>query len=56
MGIDLAFPAWPMRVGCAAGLDKDLGVTVTGNVSDVLYSVKMGAFEADINWGQLTGR
>ena len=36
MGIDIPFPAWPTRVGCAAGLDKDL-VKITGDEADVKY-------------------
>ena len=55
MGIDVPFPAWPMRVGCAAGLDNDIGVKVTGNLEDVKYKVEMGAFKLNVDWENITG-
>ena len=55
MGIDVPFPAWPMRVGCAAGLGADLGVKVAGNVSDVKYTVELGAFKLAVDWAEVTG-
>ena len=55
MGIDIPFPPWPTRVGCAAGLDKDLGIRIVGNVSDVKYKLSMGAFELDVDWANVTG-
>ena len=44
-----------MRVGCAAGLDRDLGVKVLGNVSDVKYTVELGAFKVGVDWDQASG-
>ena len=55
MGIDIPFPPWPTRVGCAAGLDKDLGIKIAGNVSDVKYKLSMGAFELEVDWANVTG-
>lgn len=55
MGIDVPFPAWPMRVGCAAGLDADLGVKVVGSTADVKYTVEMGAFKLDVDWATIHG-
>ena len=55
MGIDIPFPPWPTRVGCAAGLDKDLGIKIAGNVSDVKYTLSMGAFELEVDWANVTG-
>jgi hypothetical protein len=43
-----------MRVGCSAGLDRDLGVVVEGNVSDVRYNVSMGKFKAAVDWASIT--
>ena len=48
-------PAWPMRVACGKGLNKDWGVAITGNVSDVKYSLKMGAIEVNVDWEQESG-
>ena len=48
-------PAWPMRVACSKGLNKDWGVAITGNVSDVKYSLKMGAVEVNVDWEQESG-
>ena len=53
-------PAWPMRVACGSGapgrsLNDDLGITVTGSVRDVNYTVTMGAIEASVDWGDARG-
>jgi lysosomal Pro-X carboxypeptidase len=36
-------PAWPMRVACDGGLNTDLGITLTGNHSDLRYSISLGS-------------
>ena len=55
MGIDVPFPAWPMRVGCAAGLNADLGVKIDGSLPDVKYTVEMGAYKLNIDWAAIAG-
>jgi hypothetical protein len=49
-----------MRVACGSGapgrsLNDDLGITVTGSVRDVNYTVTMGAIEASVDWGDARG-
>ena len=36
-------PAWPMRVACDGGLNTDIGITMSGNHTDVRFSIKLGA-------------
>lgn len=55
MGIDIPFPPWPTRVGCAAGLDEDLGIKIDGDLANVKYKLTMGAFELDVDWTDVTG-
>lgn len=43
-------PAWPMRVACSLGLDTDLGVTFSGNRSDVRYKVSLDGLEVTVDW------
>ena len=42
MGLRTPFPAWPMRKGCASGLDQDLGVKVQGDVKNIRYDWSRG--------------
>ena len=43
-------------MGCTAGgLDQDLGVVVDGDVSQVRYTVSMGALKAAVDWANITG-
>ena len=49
-------PAWPMRVACSdSGLNEDLGITVTGNKTDVKFTARLGAISVDVDWGNATG-
>ena len=48
-------PAWPMRVACEQGLNRDFGVQLSGSVRDVRYGVSLGALHADVNWRDVSG-
>ena len=48
-------PAWPMRVACAQGLDRDFGVRVSGSMADVKYEVRLGDVRVAVDWRDATG-
>ncbi|GMH64532.1 hypothetical protein TL16_g03984 [Triparma laevis f. inornata] len=42
-------PPWPVRAACES-LDADFGVEVSGDVSDVKFSITSGSVGVDVDW------
>lgn len=53
-GKNIPLPAWPMRVACE-GLNKDFGIKIQGNVSDVKYTLTLGDITVAVDWANATG-
>ena len=47
---EFPLPAWPMRVACSQGLEKDYGITVDGDASKVQYNLTMGKLKVNVDW------
>ena len=43
-------PPWPVRVACDQGLNTDYDIKITGNTSNVTYSIEIDKVEIVVNW------
>eukprot|EP00943_MAST-04B_sp_MAST-4B-sp1_P004771 g4771.t1 len=43
-------PAWPVRVACEKGLNNDFGFKISGNTSNVTYSIEMDKVDIVVDW------
>jgi len=53
----IPLPAWPIRKGCAMGLDNTTGVSFEGNRTDLRYNITVAgstgpSFKIGIDWDQ----
>ena len=48
-------PAWPMRVACSQGLEKDYGIKFNGSSKDVKFDLQLGDIRVNVDWDKNTG-
>jgi hypothetical protein len=49
-------PAWPMQVACnISGLNENFGINISGSLSEVNYTARLGALEVVVDWRNAKG-